>query len=165
MKTPMLLLAVLMIALLAAGANAQVSEPGSEPGSGPGSENGSGVCRFIDEDGDGFNDLAPDADGDGIPNGLDPDYVKPEDGTGLMNRWARRYGELFRRYFGEEMVAAMNGAGGHEYGPGDGTGTGTGPGDGTGFGPGTGAGDCPGTGDGEGSGSAQQVQERRGGRR
>jgi len=30
--------------------------------------------RFVDENGDGFNDNAPDADGDGIPNGLDPDY-------------------------------------------------------------------------------------------
>ncbi len=38
--------------------------------------------NFVDLDGDGFNDNAPDADGDGIPNGLDEDYVKPEDGTG-----------------------------------------------------------------------------------
>ena len=27
--------------------------------------------------------LARDADGDGIPNGQDPDWVKPQDGTGL----------------------------------------------------------------------------------
>jgi hypothetical protein len=32
---------------------------------------------FIDLDGDGFNDNAPDHDGDGIPNGLDPDYQGP----------------------------------------------------------------------------------------
>ena len=31
---------------------------------------------FVDEDGDGYNDLAPDHDGDGIPNGLDPDWRK-----------------------------------------------------------------------------------------
>jgi hypothetical protein len=31
---------------------------------------------FIDEDGDGYNDNAPDHDGDGIPNGLDPDWHK-----------------------------------------------------------------------------------------
>ena len=37
---------------------------------------------FIDEDGDGINDRAKDHDGDGIPNGQDPDWVKPEDGTG-----------------------------------------------------------------------------------
>ena len=30
--------------------------------------------RFVDLNGDGYNDNAPDHDGDGIPNGLDPDY-------------------------------------------------------------------------------------------
>jgi hypothetical protein len=34
--------------------------------------------RFVDEDGDGYNDNAPDHDGDGIPNGLDPDYTGPK---------------------------------------------------------------------------------------
>ncbi len=29
---------------------------------------------FIDKNGDGYNDNAPDHDGDGIPNGIDPDY-------------------------------------------------------------------------------------------
>lgn len=149
-----LLLAIMLTALLAVGANAQDF--------GPGNGEGNGVCQFVDEDGDGFNDLAPDADGDGIPNGLDPDYVKPEDGTGMMNRWAHQYGKLFRHYFGEEVVAGM---GGNHYGPGDGTGTGVGPGDGTGFGPGpgTGSGDSPG--DGTGDGTLQQVQSGRGERR
>ena len=153
MKTPMpILLAILLTALLAVGANAQDF--------GPGNGDGTGVCRFIDEDGDGFNDLAPDADGDGIPNSLDPDYVKPRDGTGLMNRWAHKYGELFSKYFGQDAMSAMSG---FAYGPGDGSGIGTGPGDGTGFGPGTSAGDSPGSGD--GSGSPQETQDRRGGRR
>lgn len=31
--------------------------------------------NFIDNNGDGFNDNAPDHDGDGIPNGVDPDYT------------------------------------------------------------------------------------------
>jgi len=31
---------------------------------------------FIDENGDGYNDNAPDHDNDGIPNGLDPDWIK-----------------------------------------------------------------------------------------
>jgi len=160
MKTPLIfLMAALLSLLLAAGASAQDF--------GPGQGGGNGVCQFIDEDGDGFNDLAPDADGDGIPNGLDPDYVKPEDGSGYMNHWARKYGALFQRYFGVDVVAAMNQMDGHRYGPGDGTGTGFGPGDGTGFGPGTAAGNGPGAGDGDGSGSgsAQQTQQRRGGRR
>jgi hypothetical protein len=41
---------------------------------------------FVDEDGDGVNDLAPDHDGDGIPNGQDSDWVKnKEDGTGYKH--------------------------------------------------------------------------------
>jgi hypothetical protein len=41
--------------------------------------------NFVDLDGDGFNDNAPDHDGDEIPNGLDPDYVKnAQDGTGYQ---------------------------------------------------------------------------------
>ncbi len=43
--------------------------------------------QFVDADGDGVNDNALDADGDGIPNGQDPDYVKPEDGSGEMHRY------------------------------------------------------------------------------
>lgn len=42
---------------------------------------------FIDENGDGINDLARDADNDGIPNCVDPDWVRPQDGTGYMNRF------------------------------------------------------------------------------
>lgn len=38
---------------------------------------------FVDENGDGVNDLAPDHDGDGVPNGQDADWVKnKKDGTG-----------------------------------------------------------------------------------
>ena len=42
--------------------------------------------NFIDADGDGVNDNALDADGDGIPNGQDPDYIRPQDGSGQMKR-------------------------------------------------------------------------------
>ena len=41
---------------------------------------------FVDVDGDGVNDNTLDADGDGIPNGQDPDYVRPQDGSGQMKR-------------------------------------------------------------------------------
>jgi len=37
---------------------------------------------FIDVDGDGYNDYAPDQDNDGIPNGQDEDYIKQNDGSG-----------------------------------------------------------------------------------
>jgi len=161
MKHPILiLLVVLLTALLAAGANAQDN--------GPADGDGAAMCRFIDEDGDGFNDLAPDADGDGIPNGLDPDYVKPEDGTGMMNRLMYKYGELFRRYLGDDFFAAMTSMDGNHYGPGDGMGTGEGPLDGTGFGPGMSAGGVPAEGGGPGSGSgsgSSQGTDHRGGRR
>lgn len=32
--------------------------------------------QFVDLDGDGYNDNAPDHDGDGIPNRLDPDWKR-----------------------------------------------------------------------------------------
>ncbi len=32
------------------------------------------VKGFVDHNGDGYNDNAPDHDGDGVPNGLDPDW-------------------------------------------------------------------------------------------
>lgn len=38
-------------------------------------QNGNHGAGFVDENGDGYNDNAPDHDGDGIPNGVDPDYV------------------------------------------------------------------------------------------
>jgi hypothetical protein len=41
---------------------------------------------FVDENGDGINDLAKDADSDGIPNGQDPDWAKPADGTGYKEQ-------------------------------------------------------------------------------
>jgi hypothetical protein len=53
-------------------------------------DNGHGTqhgIHFIDEDGDGYNDNAPDHDGDGIPNGLDPDWQKEKEKKGKRNRW------------------------------------------------------------------------------
>lgn len=41
---------------------------------------------FVDEDGDGINDLARDADNDGIPNCMDPDWVRPEEGNGYKHK-------------------------------------------------------------------------------
>lgn len=68
-----------------------------------------------------------DQDGDGIPNGQDPDFVKPRDGSG------KQFGKLHRS--GRRMG----------YGSGDGSGAcGIGPLGGSGFGSGTGI--CDGTG-------------------
>lgn len=38
--------------------------------------------RFVDENNDGYNDNAPDHDGDGIPNGMDDDYTRSATGSG-----------------------------------------------------------------------------------
>lgn len=47
--------------------------------------------RFIDENGDGIADVLRDHDGDGVPNGQDPDWTRPEDGTGyqVQNRYGK----------------------------------------------------------------------------
>ncbi|NWF88730.1 MAG: hypothetical protein HXY50_04620 [Ignavibacteriaceae bacterium] len=87
---------------------------------------------FVDLNGDGFNDNAPDIDGDGIPNGQDPDYVRSQNGTGQKKMYGRNLQTTF---------------GGNKYGPGNGKGnSGIGPKDGTGNGSGNGTGSCDGTG-------------------
>ena len=149
MKTNFLLTAlILMMGLMATAALAQDEGEVTDPERG----SGHGICQFVDEDGDGFNDLAPDADGDGIPNGLDEDYVKPEDGTGIKYAWGQS-DELFG-HFGEGEMAGntvMN-----TYGPGDGTGEQVGPNDEMdGFGPGEATGD-----EGDGEGIAEGREDR-----
>ena len=111
--TAMIMMAALSMFAISSPAYAQ--SMGGEWGNGPG--------EFVDENGDGFNDLAPDADGDGIPNAYDEDFVAPQDGSG----------------------AGFGGNGGSGSGPADGSGSGAGngsrPGNG-GVGPGDGSGDC-----------------------
>ena len=46
-------------------------------------------ANFIDADGDGYNDNAPDVDNDGVPNGQDADYVKS--GNGAQNGNGRAF--------------------------------------------------------------------------
>jgi hypothetical protein len=41
---------------------------------------------FVDENGDGICDQFQDHDGDGIPNGQDPDWEQPKDGSGSQKR-------------------------------------------------------------------------------
>ncbi|GAB4289246.1 MAG: hypothetical protein Kow0098_07080 [Ignavibacteriaceae bacterium] len=42
--------------------------------------------QFVDENGDGFNDNAPDTDGDGIPNGRDEDFTGPQNRKGNSSK-------------------------------------------------------------------------------
>jgi hypothetical protein len=46
--------------------------------------------RFIDRDGDGICDHFRDADKDGIPNCQDPDWKRPQDGTGHKHAFGPR---------------------------------------------------------------------------
>jgi hypothetical protein len=102
-------LGIVALAVIGAPAGAQTTDPDDRPGQGV------QVRGFLDEDGDGFNDLAPDADGDGIPNGLDPDYTPSGDGQGRGwvdgDRGCDRDGGL------ETMLRAM-GEGGSGWGSG-----------------------------------------------
>lgn len=74
-----------------------------------------------------------DADGDGIPNGQDPDYLRPQDGTGSQYRRGagplgagNRHRWQWREAFtGENLRVVARSFG---------------------FGPGTGSGECDGTG-------------------
>ncbi len=47
---------------------------------------------FVDENGDGICDFYLDHDNDGMPNCQDPDWERPEDGTGYQNRFGNRNG-------------------------------------------------------------------------
>ena len=64
--------------------------------------------NFVDEDGDGFNDNAPDADGDGIPNGMDEDYVRAAAGTGSKAGQAQGKGANGARGFIDEDGDGVN---------------------------------------------------------
>jgi hypothetical protein len=102
---------------------------------------------FVDRNGDGVNDNARDADGDGIPNGQDPDYERmnpmrgngqmgfvDEDGDGINDRCLDEDGDGIPNGRDPDYVPPMDGTGrkfrhGHgRGGPGAGGGCdGTGP--------------------------------------
>ena len=148
MKRIFFLLVVTAITLAATNVFAQATEPDPAPADptpplvhGP---------NFVDEDGDGYNDNAPDHDGDGIPNGVDPDYTAPgrqNGGRGFVDL----NGDGINDNAGKGNRSAGKGRGG--YGPKDGTGNqGVGPKDGTGYG----------AGDGTNTGTGTQKRKRNG---
>lgn len=100
--------------------------------------------NFMDEDGDGYNDNAPDTDGDGIPNGQDPDYTGAgkqngagfvdEDGDGLNDNAGQGRGTGGSRGGRAQGDRPQDGSGyrrghggGNTGGPGSGDCTGDGP--------------------------------------
>jgi len=54
-------------------------------------------AQFVDQNGDGINDCLRDHDNDGIPNRQDPDWTRPQDGTGVKNQFGRQNGESWNR--------------------------------------------------------------------
>jgi hypothetical protein len=108
------LFAAIALALAIAATTAQAAGP-----------NAPGTCP---------NPSMADADGDGIPNGIDTDYVRPQDGTGSQYRRGagplggqNGYAWQWREAFSGQNVRTMARACG--FGPGTGTGVcdGTGP--------------------------------------
>jgi len=67
--------------------------------------------RFVDENGDGFNDNAPDHDGDGIPNGLDPDY------QGQKNRHRHAFKDLDGDGIDDNLIESDQAGKQHQFGP------------------------------------------------
>ena len=83
------------------------------------------VGGFLDEDGDGFNDLLPDADGDGVPDMLDPDSKIDLADSTYMHRLMHSH-EMRQQMMWEYMEGFMQGDHmGHGepgmFGPGDST--------------------------------------------
>lgn len=101
---------------------------------------------FVDENGDGFNDNANDADRDGIPNGQDADYTGPKsrkgknskgfvdaDGDGINDNAIDSDGDGIPNGQDEDYIRQMDGSGagngksmGKRQRSGNGTGSGIG---------------------------------------
>ncbi|NLT52293.1 MAG: hypothetical protein GXX85_15420 [Ignavibacteria bacterium] len=105
--------------------------------------------RFVDLDGDGYNDNAPDQDGDGIPNGLDEDYVGANKGK---NKFVDLDGDGINDNAGKGKNNKAKMTNRKGIGPKNGTGSGVGNGNGAGNG----------AGDGTGQGTAPKGQKGKG---
>ncbi len=98
--------------------------------------------HFIDNDGDGYHDNAPDHDNDGIPNGQDPDYQGAGKGQ-KQQGFVDNDGDGIVDNTGQGRRAGR----GYRYGLGDGTGNhGLQPLKGQVYGAGATSGQCDGTG-------------------
>ncbi len=120
MKKLVTFIAIFVILIAYSNITAQTKDPN------PPVKHGKG---FVDKNGDGYNDNAPDHDGDGIPNGLDPDYTGPKL---QRNKFVDLNGDGINDNAGKGKRGKMNGFGpgnqdgGQMSGTGNGTKTGTG---------------------------------------
>jgi len=71
---------------------------------------------FVDENGDGICDFMVDHDGDGIPNGQDPDWNKPQDGTGNKYMKGNKAGNRNGNQSGNPLGNKNNFRGGNNWG-------------------------------------------------
>ncbi len=86
MKNPIGILSAALLLIIAAAVLSNLPQRGGRPMPPPnGMRHPGEPPHFIDRNQDGFNDLAPDHDGDGIPDPLDPD-ARIDPG---FDRWAR----------------------------------------------------------------------------
>lgn len=88
----LLLIAIALMANFSYGQDSGDNGFGTEPSDG----------AYVDENCDGFNDNAPDADGDGIPNGQDSDYTRHSNDT------SGEYGSGSEHCDGSQNSAAMS---------------------------------------------------------
>jgi len=79
-----------------------------------------GVGGFVDEDGDGFNDLLPDTDGDGIPDALDPDSKGHKADSTYMHMQRQEQNQYMWQHMNQDSDNMMHGEPGM-FGPGDST--------------------------------------------
>jgi len=127
MKRTALFLAALFVLFATAGTWAQTDTLKSPP-----VQHGK---NFVDLNNDGYNDNAPDADGDGIPNGQDSDYVKPGAGQGAGVGFVDENGDgLNDNAPDADGDGIPNGQDPDYVKPQDGSGIGQGKGQGKGFG-------------------------------
>ncbi len=122
MKKLVYLMALFVFLIAYSNISAQAKDPK------PPTQHGKG---FVDKNGDGYNDNAPDHDGDGIPNGLDPDYTGPKlqrnkfvdlNGDGINDNAGKgKHGEKGTK----GGFGPGNGTGNHGVGQMNGTGNGT----------------------------------------
>ncbi len=103
-------------------AQTKKEETGKQAGRGKGKQ-GETARVFVDKNGDGFNDNAPDDDGDGIPNCIDPDFkgnrmqkrkmgFTDTDGDGINDNAGAGKGKKLQKGLGASKgVPMMNGTG------------------------------------------------------
>jgi hypothetical protein len=77
---------------------------------------------FVDENGDGINDLIRDHDNDGIPNCQDPDWKRTQDGSGYMSRFGKANGGWNGNHAGWNNASFRGMGGQFGFGVCDGTG-------------------------------------------